>query len=251
MIRSTFAAALGATALFTFGFAGAAHAQEAAAAEEPESFFSITGTAAFLTDYRFRGISLSNKEVVGQGSLTVATKPGFFVGIWGSSIATIGRDPITGNGANQEIDLSGGWSKSYGAFTPTIGAIGYLYPGGRGVDYYEVYGTVGIATGPVTTTVGVNYAPDQDNLFEDNIYFFIAPAFGIPNTPFTIRGSVGYEDGAFQGGTKSKIDYMIGVEAKYKFLTFSAQYIDNDLDREAFDFRNAREGFVFGITAAF
>ena len=248
--------ACGAVALLLFGFAGTGRAQGAAT---PASFVTVTGTAAFLTDYRFRGLSLSNKDVVAQASLTATTTPGFFVGIWGSSIEPIGGyvrgDGSVSSGSHQEIDLSGGWSKSFGALTPTIGAIGYVYPGGRGVNFYEVYGSVGIATGPISTTVGINYAPGQDNLFRDNVYIYVAPAFGIPNTPVTIRGSVGYEDGAFQGGTKTKIDYMIGADFKYKFLTFTAQYVGNDLGRRAFDYnsavRNSKDGFVFGVTAAF
>ena len=44
----------------------------------------------------------------------------------------------------------------------------------------------------------LSYVPSQDNTGNtDNIYVATNAAIAIPNTPLTINGSVGYEDGAF------------------------------------------------------
>ncbi len=248
------------------GFAVSAQAQDAAGPAEPTPFVTLSGTAAFLTDYRFRGVSLSDRDIAGQGSITATFAPGVFLGIWGSSIEPIGAyEQSDGriSQAKQEIDLSGGFSKTFGAFTPTIGAIGYIYPGGRGVDYVEVYGTVAGTAGPVGLTLGVNYAPKQDNVFNgpegrrtDSLYIYGLASAAIPNTPFSIQASVGRERGAFAYDSRSKIDYMVGVSAKYKVLTLSVQYIGNNLRDSLTDANpvlrhNAKDGVVGSITAAF
>ena len=221
-------------------------AQEAPA--EETSFFTVTGGAAFVSDYRFRGTSLSNKEIAVQPYITLNTAPGFFVGLWGSSIATYG-------GANTEVDVSGGWTGEVGPVTGTIGIVGYFYPGGTGVDYYELYGTIAKTIGPVGLTLGINYSPGQANLIRDNFYVYGLGTFGIPNTPLTLKASVGYEDGAGAIGVgaagKSKVDYMVGADFKWKSLTFGVQYIGNDVDKNNFNQFNTKDGFVFSITAGF
>ena len=174
MIRSIRLAALTASLLTAVS---GVHAQDAAASAAPAEtpFVAFTGSAAFVTDYRFRGVSLSDRDIAGQASITATFSPGFFVGIWGSSIEPIGaytKSNGTISQSKQEIDLSGGYSKTFGSITPTIGAIGYVYPGGRGVDYVEVYGTVAGAIGPATVTIGTNYAPSQDNTTESNLYIY-------------------------------------------------------------------------------
>lgn len=240
MIRTAAAAVALATAL-----TGTAFAQDAAAPVEPEAFVTFSGTVGVFSDYRFRGISLSDKDIVLQGSLTATTKPGFFVSVWGSSIEQYA-------GAEQEIDLTLGWSGDVGGATLGGGIIGYFYPGGDNVDYYEVYGTVGGSFGPVGVTVGVNYAPEQNNLADDdNFYVYVSPSFAIPDTPLTLKGSIGYEDGFFQGGTDSKIDWMIGADFTWKVLTFGVQYIDNDLNNKAFVPRISGDAVVFSVSASF
>lgn len=224
MIRSVRFAALAATALVSLGTAGAAVAEEAPAEATP--FLTFTGNVTFVTDYRWRGVSLSDTDPAIQGGITATTSPGFFVSMWGSSIAPYG-------GATTEIDIYGGWSKTFGGFTPTIGIYGYLYPGGSNVDFYELYGSLGFALGPVGFTTGINFAPSQNNIGgSDNTYIYISPSIAIPGVPITIKGNLGYEDGAIVQalgtGNSSKVDYMIGADFKYKMLTFGAQWVGNN-----------------------
>lgn len=47
--------------------------------------FTITGGAAIVSQYRFRGISQSDNKPVVQGTFTVAHSSGFYVSVWGSS----------------------------------------------------------------------------------------------------------------------------------------------------------------------
>jgi len=249
-----------AAAVLGWALSGAvAHAQDAPALADDTPFVTFTGSAAFVTDYRFRGVSLSDRDIAGQASITATSKIGLFAGIWGSTIQPVGAyfksDGSFENGSEQEIDLTIGYSKTFGAITPTIGVIGYIYPGGRNVDYVEPFVSLAGTLGPVGVTVGVNYAPNQDNTTEDNVYVYGLATYGIAGTPITVKGSVGYENGFFDygPGTGSKIDYMIGVDAKYKFVTLGVQYIGTNLNSRDFlaTRHNRKDGVVVSLTAAF
>ena len=238
----------------------AARAEDVPAPAETPAI-AFTGTAAFVTDYRFRGVSLSDRDVAGQASIVATSKLGLFASIWGSTIEPIGAYTDSQgfhNGSEQEIDLTVGYSKAFGAITPTIGALYYVYPGGRGVSYIEPFVTIAGTLGPVGVTVGANYVPKQNHTADkDNLYLWVLGTYGIAKTPFTVKASVGREKGVFDYGSSSKIDYMIGVDTKYKFLTLGVQYVGNDLDRAVTGgkgttlYHNAKDGVVVSLTAAF
>jgi len=220
--------------------ASPAAAQDAAAAE-PEPFLKVSGNVGVFSDYRFRGLSLSDKDWALQGSLRVDSKPGFYIATWASTIETlIGTD---GGTAETEIDVYGGWTGKIAGLTADVGLYSYLYPGAEGLDYFEVYGSLGYGFGPVSTLVGINYAPDQGNLVQDNFYIYGQASAGIPGTPITITGRLGHENGAF---ADNKLDWLIGAGVTWKALTFAVQYVDTNKD-----FRIAKSGVVFSVTGAF
>ena len=78
-------------------------ASTAAVAQEEEKALTVSGSAAFVSDYRFRGISFSDLDPAVQGSITLTTAPGLFFSVWGSSIADF-------NGSTVEMDWTAGWS---------------------------------------------------------------------------------------------------------------------------------------------
>ena len=88
---------LGMSALALAAVSAPAFAQDAAA---PASDFTVTGGATLVSDYRFRGISQTDKRFAVQGTLTVSHSSGFYATVWGSSI-----DDYIANGSDQEIDL--------------------------------------------------------------------------------------------------------------------------------------------------
>ncbi len=202
-------------------------AAQPASAEEDKPV-SFSGEATFVTDYRFRGVSLSNRDPAVQAGLEMETKPGIYVGLWGSSIAEF-------NGATTEIDLYGGWRGSFGAISTDIGIIAYLYPGGVDTNIYELYGSVSGTVGPAELTVGLNIAPNQGNLDRSSRYLYFGSAFGIPDTPVTIKGNLGFERGGLvadeTGRTTKKTDWLIGADFAFEPLTVGVAYIGNDLPR--------------------
>lgn len=188
--------------------------------EADSSSLIVTGSVGVVTDYRFRGVSLSGGDPALQGGATLTHDSGFYAGAWGSSIDDGGSD-IYGD---LELDLFGGWSGSLSeAVGLDVGLLYYAYPtNAAGVDaeYFEPYATLSSTFGPVQAKLGVAYAWEQGSLGgNDNLYLFTKLSAGIPNTPITLNAGLGYTDGALAppllAGTADDtgFDWTVGASA--------------------------------------
>ena len=197
---------------------------------------TFSANVAIASEYRFRGVNLSGGDVALQGGFDVAHPSGFYVGTWAS---TLDNDTV-GYGA-LELDLYGGWSGDViEGLTANVVFIAYTYPDAPQAgdfDYYEIYGSLAFTLGPVSTTLGVAYDPKQNGLDfgglqRDNLYTYGEISTGIPGTPFTVSGHVGYTDGALSFETSSKSwDWSFGVSMPVAGpLTASLTYIDAEAD---------------------
>jgi uncharacterized protein (TIGR02001 family) len=202
-------------------------AQDEAESEGP---ITLSANVALTTDYRFRGVSLSNGDPAIQGGFDIAHESGFYIGTWASSL-----DAGAAYG-DMELDLYGGWSGDItDGVSLDVGALYYAYPSedvGANVNYWELLASVGFALGPVDTTVGVGYSPEQDSLgSDDNLYLYTDLGFGIPGTPVSLSGHIGYTDGALAppllAGTADEtgIDWSIGASAAIEQFEFSVAYM--------------------------
>src|SRR5690606_34958623 len=187
----------------------------ALAQDETVSDITVSGNVAVVTDYRFRGVSLTAGDPAIQGGISISHSSGFYVGTWGSSLED---SPVYGE---MELDLYGGWSGEVSdGVGLDVGVLYYAYPSSDvgGGDVWEFYGKVKPTIGPVGLTFGVAYAPDQESLGDtDNLYLNADASVGIPQTPLTLTAHVGYTDGALgpdllAGGTDDRrFDYSIGA----------------------------------------
>lgn len=164
---------------------------------ETTSPLTVTGNVGLVTDYRFRGVSLSGGDPALQGGATLTHDSGFYVGTWGSSIDDGGTDFY----GDVEVDVFAGWNGAIAeGIGLDVGLLYYAYPGNAdGVDaeLFEPYATLSGTLGPVQAKLGVAYAWDQDGLGgEDNLYLFTKLSAGIPNTPITLNAGLGYTSGA-------------------------------------------------------
>ena len=254
-------------------------AQDAAApTAAPASDFTITGGATLTSDYRFRGISQSNKRFAIQGTIGVSHVSGFYVGTWGSSI-----DDYVANGGDAEVDLYGGYKKTFNGTTADVGVLYYYYPGSSNnaqapghynSDFVEPYASLTHVFGPLTGKVGVAYAPKQHALScaydlrcggrarEDNIYLYGEGSVAIPNTPITISAHVGHNDGRsyLTNGLKDYWDWNLGAAYVWRNLTFGVSYVDTDIKDSEFQSGGllvansravAKAGVVGSIAVAF
>lgn len=173
--------------------------------------------ADVVSDYRFRGISLSDKDFAFQPSITVSHESGLYVSAWGSNIAPNGGDDI-------EVDLVAGFSTQAGPVNFDINATYYVYPGTSGLDYVEFISRTSTAVGPGEMGVTLAYVPSQDNTGnQDNVYVALDGSFPISGTPLSINGSFGFEDGAFGDNKK---DWSLGLSAEVGPGTIGVAYVD-------------------------
>lgn len=220
-------------------------AQEDAAAPDSAAAsgaFDISATATIVSDYRFRGVSLSDRDPAAQGSVDI-TYHGFYAGVWASSIE---RTADT----NVETDVYAGYAGEAGPISYEIGAIAYLYPGGDGSGtVYEGTGTLSYNIGPATGRVKVNYAPDQAHLAGDNLYVSVDERFAVPTTPVTLFAQIGRERGSFYG---RKWDWSLGAEATHGPFTASLGYFDTNLNGVASGLgHDVRGGIVASLAFEF
>ncbi len=223
-------------------------ATPALAQEAPPKPFTVSGSVALVSDYRFRGVSQSDKHMAVQGGLTVTHETGLYASVWGSNLAGWG----TFGGSNMELDLVGGYKLPVGGATIDAGLTWYMYPGGASnTDFAEPYVKVSSTLGPVTALVGVAYAPKQQALGnysntptsrgqkEDNLYVWGDASMGIPGTPVTAKAHLGYSHGNPGLGpngtsvtpTGEYLDWLIGADMVLGPVTLGVAYVDTNISK--------------------
>jgi uncharacterized protein (TIGR02001 family) len=258
-------------------------ATPAAAQDEtdPPKEFTVSGSVALVSDYRFRGVSQTDKEMAIQGGISVAHESGVYAGAWGSNLSGWG----TFGGANMELDLYAGYKADLGGGAALdVGLTWYMYPGGAdNTDFAEGYAKLSGSLGPVNGLVGVAYAPKQEALgnfsntpqsagqSEDNLYLWADVSAGIKGTPVTAKAHLGYSsgnpglgpNGTSVAPTGKYLDYLVGVDVAVGPVTLGAAYVGTDISKaeSAYllpNFSSTKNGSsiasgraVFSISAAF
>lgn len=127
---------------------------------------TFTATFAFATDYSYRGISQTQRQVAYQAAFGYETAPvsekvnlTAYVGAWGSNVN------FPGTGTSAEIDLLAGFR--YKGFddklTADLGYIRYNYlgaPSNLQFDFNEYGLVLGYDFGPVQLSGAVRYSPN-------------------------------------------------------------------------------------------
>lgn len=247
---------------------------------DPPKDITVSGSVALVSDYRFRGVSQSDKGFAIQGGITATHKSGVYVGFWSSNLAGWG----TFGGPNLELDLIAGYSRRLGPGKIDVGLTWYMYPGGANTtDFAEPYVKYSGTIGPVNALVGVAYAPPQRALgnfsntpqsrgqAQDNVYVWGDASVGIPKTPITAKAHLGHSwgnpglgpNGTSVTPTGSYTDWLLGVDYALGPVTLGVAYTDTDISaaRSAYllpNFSSTKNGSsiagsraVFSISAAF
>jgi len=208
-----------------------------AAAAEVKSDWTISGNAGLFSDYRFRGISQTDKKPAFQGGFDIGHASGFYVGNWNSNV-----DSALYNGASLEMDFYGGYKMTAGPVVLDFGALYYYYPnsGANGtfkIDNTELYISGGY--GPVSVKYshaisdffGVNDSKNSWYL-EGNGSFEVSPGF-------SIIGHLGYQKlkgnaRVIEIGSTSLqdniTDWKIGVTYDLSGFLLGAAYVGTNRD---------------------
>lgn len=185
-------------------------------AEEPTKPFTFELDLAAVSDYRFRGISLSDKDPAFQPSFTISHQSGLYGSVWASNVADNGGDDI-------EVDFIAGYAGTLGTFDVDVNATYYAYPGADNLDYWEFIGTVSHAVGPATIGGIFAYTPEQDDTMpERGIYYGINGELPIGETGLAVTASFAIEDNAFYD---NKRDWSLGVSAEVLGFSLGAAYV--------------------------
>ena len=203
----------------------------AASAQDAAGDWSVDTTIGAVSDYRFRGLSLSGGDPALQAGVTLSHASGFYANVYLSSIEEYGAGD-DGDGSELEVTLTGGWAGSWLGLDWDAALSAYRYPGGDDVDYVEAPVQVSRAFGPVTATLGAAYAPEQRALGdEDNRYVWTGVDYAPEDWPISLTASIGYEDGAW--APDGKTDWRLGGYIPVGFLTAGIEWIDSNADEGA------------------
>lgn len=214
--------------------------------------FTVNGGATLVTDYRFRGISQTDRRFALQGTFTLGHESGLYATVWGSSI-----DDYVAGGADQEVDFILGYRRTFGGTTVDAGLLYYYYPGASSLtpsynsDFFEPYVSVSHSFGPVTAKATANYAWSQSALSigngnEDNLYLAgdLSASLG---GGFSVSGHIGHSFGpSYLTIGDEYTDWNLGVSYTTGPLTLGVQYVDTDGDYLTPTGRNASGSGVVG-----
>lgn len=210
-----------------------------AAAEEASS--PISGSLAVVSDYRYRGYSLSDEQPALQAELTYTTKGGWYADAFTSTIDEY-AGPGDAHGATVELDFAVGRGFSALGADWDVAASVYTYPGASGLSFWELPVSASKTWGSLTGTVGFEYAPAQSALGDrDSRYTYLAASWAPETWPVSLNASVGLEDGAF---ADHKLDWALGVSRDIGPVSLQLQYIDADAP-------GVDGGLVASLTKAF
>ena len=195
-----------------------------------ENAVELSAELGPISDYRFRGVSLSGRKPALQAELSVEHKSGLYAQVWASSISD------TPGGADVEIDWLVGQAFNLAPrLSLDAAATFYSYPGDSRSNYAEGFVTVSYDAGAITPQLGLAYAPKQDHLRDDdgarrdNVYAYTGLDAAITGTPVTLHAKLGYERGLLDfvdsGG---KWDWQVGVTFSQPRFELGLAYVDSD-----------------------
>jgi uncharacterized protein (TIGR02001 family) len=226
-----------------------------AAADDLGGGFALNGGATLVSDYRFRGISQTDKRPAIQGTFSISHKSGFYATVWGSSI-----DDYVAYGGDVELDLIFGYKKTVGSTTVDTGFLYYYYPGtnGTNANFAEPYFAVTQLVGPVSVKGTIAYAPKQNALSvgngaEENLYLAGDLSYAVPKTPVGLTAHFGHSFGpSYLTIGNEYSDWSLGATVTHKTLTAGISYVDTNKSLLSPSGRDiSGSGVVASIGAAF
>ena len=237
-----------ATAVLLAAPFSAAFAQEA----EPASPHTFSANVSVVSDYRYRGISQTDRRPAIQGGFDYAHASGFYIGNWNSSISWLGdADPSVS--APVEMDFYGGFKNSFKVagqdINYDVGVLEYYYPGGYTTTRpYTTELYAGIGWGPVF----LKYSHAVTNLFgfadsKNSYYIDLSANVPLNVWDLTLNAHVGYQ-GVQHFSDASYTDWKLGLTKDLgKGFALSVAYIGTNADKAVYT--NTRGRYLGKATA--
>ena len=229
------------------------------AAGTPEH--SLTGNFSLVSEYRYRCIAQTDKKPALQGGFDYAHASGVYLGVWGSNASWIAD---TGAASNSlELDIYGGYKRSFGDFGIDVGVLQYYFPG-----TYDLWQAAGNPK-PNTTEL---YLGGNWKMFTLKYSQAVSDIFGFADSKgsnyidlgatFDIGG--GFTLGAHVGHQKIKTsatadcsydDWKLGINKEFVGLNWGLTYVGTNADGGCYtNYRGINLGkdtFVLSVAKTF
>ena len=195
----------------------------------------FSGNVAYMTDYRFRGISQGDRSQAIQGGFDIAFDSGLYFGTWASNVGAWSNGTI-------ETDYYGGFAMDLSENAAVdVGVLYYGYPeddSSPDLDYVEIYGSVTLQD----LTVGANFSPDYFAGTDAFWYLYGDYSFGLAeNLSLDLHFGFNLFDDKEAGGAfgigdvddpdDSYIDYSVGLGTSGMGLDWGLTLIGTNLSQ--------------------
>lgn len=205
-------------------------AQAQAAQAQEGRVWSVESDVALVSDYRYRGVSLSNEEPAMQAEASVSHASGVYGAVFLSSIEEYGHDD-DGDGARTEVDYTLGWAFSSGGFDFDVAASAYTYPDASNVNYFTFPASISRSVESWTFSLGYDYTPAQAELGDDDsAYAWIGADWSPDFWKLSFSSWVGREDGAW--APDGKTDWGLGLFRALGPASVGLTYIGTDSEAD-------------------
>lgn len=201
-------------------------------ASAPAAAMDLSGELGVVSDYRYRGVSLSNGKPAVQGSLTLEHETGLYGQLWSSTLGSP-RGPL-----DAEVDITAGYAASLtDAISLDLSATYYVYPKAGDENYFDATAIATAELGGGSAGIGVSFVPrqhgtrDENGRGQRNTYLFAEANYEIPGAPVTLNARFGRERGWFdeveRGG---KWDWSLGAEVAVHSARLGFGYTGSNAD---------------------
>jgi len=200
-----------------------------------------SANVAFTTDYRYRGVSQTDRDFAIQGGFDYALDSGLYIGTWASNVDNFNPSPVTGdNGAQAEIDFYAGYGYALTDHVSLdINALYYYYPGAstagsnNEIDFWEYTPGISYSDDNMTASLSVSYSDDFYNESGDAFYYNTNFEFPL-NDYLTLGAHAGYQTiDKEELYFKDYADWSISLATSIIGLDWSVAYVDTNLDSDA------------------
>jgi uncharacterized protein (TIGR02001 family) len=235
-------------------------APSAFAADEEGAWGPFTAGVTLTSDYRFRGISQTDRDAAIQGWVQYDHASGFFANIWASNIDF--NDTLTYD-SNVEIDLTVGYNHAFSEQTSAgIKAVYYWYadadtpPGFPDYDYFELIANVSHDFGKASVSGELAWTPDNFGETNDAIALTggvtvpLMDSFAFFDGGLAASGHVGYQWLDNSASLPDYLFYDLGVTATWGIFDVDLRWVGTDVSELQCGFTDVCEdGVVLSLTA--
>lgn len=202
---------------------------------EPAAAVDVSAELGAVSDYRYRGFSLSDGKPAVQASITFEHDSGAYASVWTSTIEESGFD------ADLELDLTAGYALGVTRdLSLDLSATYYIYPSEPASNYVEATAALERSKGPTTLTAGFSFVPEQRGSRDDhgskrrNAYWFAGASYELSKIPLTLGARLGRERGIFDevehGG---KWDWCLDASVKLDPFRMGVAYSGTNAGKDA------------------